>query len=218
VVRRRILVVLSTVVSIILLLAPSASAYEFTNGAYNNSSIGDGVLGVCFENNSPVYTHRAILLSGLQQWGTAKNITLNSNGRCDNDGSNVEVLWESGGLACWQALAWVPLRSVTYSSIPVNFNPNCGEGAFWWGGTNPVPNDKVDAYSSAFHEMGHAYGLHHEDDLAGQQLMESSTPCIITTHGRVTAMSDDDADGIRLRYQGLGDTGTTFNSSLSCIP
>lgn len=201
--------------------APSLrSQYAFHASAFNNSSIGDGVLGVCFENNSPVYTRRAILLSGLQQWGAAKNITLNSNGRCDNDGSNVLVQWDAGDCSgSVITLAWVVPGSYTnvYSNAWLFYNSNCGSGLYWWGGTNPVPSGQFDAYSLAIHEMGHAYGVAHTPvDELGEQIMESNVPCISDSN-RYTSLSQDDADGIRARYPGLGDTAATFGVSVGCI-
>jgi Matrixin len=206
-------------VAFILGTAAATAGYVFHVWGYNNWSIGDGVLGVCFENNSPVYTHRSILMSGLRQWGLAKNITLESNGRCDNDFSNVLVGWEGGD--CTEpviTLAWTVPGNPTglYSEAWINYNANCGPGKFWWGGTNPVPHGQFDAYSLATHEMGHAYGIAHTQGAAGEQIMEPSAACISNSN-RFTSLSADDAEAIRWKYGGLGNTGAVFGLNAPCI-
>lgn len=188
-------------------------------GAYNNASIADGELFACFHNNTPVYTHRAILMSGLRKWGDAIVVDVESNGRCDMDGSNVEVWWDGQPFDndCAWGYAGVPIPSSTYSTTQVYFNASCGAGAFWWGGTNPVPNGQIDAYSTAIHEMGHAYGLNHTEwFIFGLQVLEESTSCILDSK-RLTSLSADDAAGIRARYPGLLSTGNAFNGSAGCI-
>lgn len=217
---RKLVWAVTVALSAIFGIVASAAGYALLGGAYNNASIGDGVLGVCFANNTPVYTHRAILMSGLRQWGTAKNITLSSNGRCDNDGSNLQVGWAAGDCTGPTiVLAWVVPGSYTnvYSTAWLNYNANCGSNFYWWGGTNPVPSGQFDAYSIATHEMGHAYGVAHTPIAeAGEQVMEPDAPCIANSN-RYTSLSDDDADAIRARYPGLVDTAAAFNLSAGCI-
>jgi hypothetical protein len=184
----------------------TATAWSHIGSAYNNASIADGELFACFQNNTPVYTHRGILMSGLRKWGDAIIIQIESLGRCDNDGSNVQV-WYSGqpfGNSCgstWSG-SFVPQQG-TYSQIDIYFNASCGAGKFWWGGTNPVPNGQIDAYSTIMHEMGHAYGLDESQFfILTEQVMEANSGCVNGSK-RFANLSSDDADGLRQRYLGL---------------
>lgn len=159
-------------------------------------------------------------MSGLRKWGDAKNIRLDSLGRCDNDRSNVLVGWHPMGCSGYTiplALTVPGSTTTVYSQATIYYNSDCGQNRYWWGGTLPVPSGQFDAYSLATHEMGHAYGIAHTPSgVAGQQIMEADIPCIAASN-RYTSLSQDDADAIRARYTGVSNVPASFPMGVGCI-
>lgn len=196
-------------------------AYTTLNSSFNNSSIGDGVLGVCFENNTPVYTNRSIIMSGIQQWTQAIHLQFVSNGRCDGDGSNIHVRWDNHSGGCGgpgEVNGWVDPMPQLYSSVAIHFNSDCAQfGSDFmhdWGGSLPVSDTKADAYTLATHEAGHALGIGHSEECNAQGCWGTTTTQNVMDwdagNGTRWLMSQDDANAIRFKYPGLGSTGLSF--------
>lgn len=238
---KRIGIALMLALTLVVGQTSSVAAYGYTGGFFYNSAIadsdGNGIadLHVCFTANTPVFTNRATIMEGLREWGVGGNVAGNADGgvhkveliskgqNCDPNIVNVYVLWgdilgqPAGCEAGVNYIAATGNPGTGYFGIGIVFNQHC----LWhWGLGTPVPNGFYDAFSTATHEMGHAYGLGHTGSdwlpYDGNLMNESFTDTCGRPNGVRAGISNNDAAGVRARYGGIPDTNVGFPQPSQC--
>lgn len=216
----------ATGASLVLILATATPADAYTHwGWFNTSAIdsnrdGQADLSVCYGTSSlsPVYTNRSALAEEFTRWHPGAQLgAWTSNGLCNNDGSNVQVLAADLG-NCEVGELSVPgetddLGNTGYSQISFWFNSRCYDD-FDWQDDDGIADNKFSATATGLHEMGHALGLNHSGNDAVVMFDIGPVHCPLQGHDWTLAF--DDADGYRDRYPGLTDSSTGYNAAAGC--
>lgn len=208
---------------LLLLIASPVAAYVLW-GWYNTSAIdtdGNGVadLSVCYGVTSSdlVYINRGDVDQEVEQWHTASVGSFSSNGICNNDGSNIVMVYADFG-QCEPGIDSVlgatnNPGNVGYNSRTIWFNSQCLDD-FDWYDADGIDANKYSALATALHEVGHALGLHHSGD--PNAVMYDVGPIHCNPTGQDWRLARDDANGYRDRYPGIGNTATSFPLDAVC--
>lgn len=197
--------------------------YLLHNAWFNTSAIdtnGDGRfdLSVCYglSTTDPIYVNRSALSLGIAQWADASLGAFSSNGICNGDGSNIQVVWKANTICVSGSnmlFGSTQAKSGGYSTIEIYFNTKCqDDGIYDWGGT--ISAGKRSAVSTLLHEVGHALGIRHSD--VNTAAMHDLGPDHCSTFGQRYSLSRDDAEGFRDRYPGIADTAIVFPNIAGC--
>lgn len=197
--------------------------YDLDSSWFNTSAIdtnGDGRfdLSVCYglSSTDPINVNRSALAVGIAEWADASPGSFSSNNICDNDGSNIQVLWQSNTICVSgdnMKFGETETKSGGYNTIKIWFNTKCrDQGIYDWSGT--ISSGKRSAVSTMLHEMGHALGLDHSLDY--RAAMHELGPDHCSPFGQRYSLARDDAEGFRERYPGIIDTAIYFDVLAGC--
>jgi hypothetical protein len=220
---RRLTLASLITIAVVAFTAGPAFGYNLANRWFNTSAIdtnGDGRfdLSVCYglSATDPIYVNRSALAIGIAQWADASPGAFTSNGICNSDGSNIEVLWKDNTICVSgsnMVFGSTEPKTGGYSTIKVFFNAKCErDGIFDWGGT--ISAGKHSAVSTLLHEVGHALGISHSD--VNTAAMDDLGPDNCATFGQRYSLSRDDAEAFRDRYPGIIDTAIVFQNFAGC--
>lgn len=195
-------------------------AYELAPSArFSSSAISDGTLSVCYGTSTSqwLYVYRANLADYLKRtWGTLGygNLTFTSNGVCNDDGSNIEIVWNYS----WHCnvgqgsitLGQVQTHLWEWDSLTVQMNGACSSAGRWdwssnWpqgGGGNTTSGGQYSIQQWVAHEVGHTLGINHSSDT--RAIMNSGPDGNCHGQGTSQGLDRDDTDGLRDEYDGKG--------------
>ncbi len=193
----------------------------YNTGAIDTDRNRQADLTVCFGVNlgDLVYVNRGDVEQEIEQWHQASQGNFSSLGICNNDGSNVQMLYADFG-TCEPGQSSVlgatnNPGNVGYNARTIWFNSQCLDDFDWYDADGIDPG-KYSALATALHEVGHALGLHHSGD--PNAVMYNVGPVHCASTGVDWRLAFDDADGYRDRYPGLNDTSTGFPADAVCDP
>lgn len=220
--RRLLSASLVAIVAIAFTAGPTFAYRYFSDRYFNTSAIdtnGDHKfdLSVCYGTSStdPIYVNRSSLATGIAQWADASPGAFSSNGICNNDGSNIQVLWSNRGPCANGSYVAGETENKTsgYNQITVWFNTTCRTNNMYdWAGT--ISAGKISAVSTLVHEVGHALRIAHSDKNGA--LMYSTGPIHCALLGQRWSLTQDDAQAFRAAYPGLIDTAILFPTNSPC--
>jgi hypothetical protein len=191
----------------------------FLSSAIDTDGNRQADLTVCFDvtRGGPLFLNRGEVAQELGQWHQASVGAFASNGVCDNDGSNIQLIWDDRGYCEPNTGVYATtedLGDIGYTSLRIWFNTQCIDDFDWIDGDG-IAAGKVSALAVALHEVGHALGLDHSQ--IANAVMNISGPDNCSVVGNDLLLAKDDADGYRVRYPAITDTGAGFPSSAGCV-
>jgi hypothetical protein len=192
----------------------------FSTAAIDTDLNGQADLSVCYDSTGggTLHINRAQVEEEIDQWHTAAVGWFSSNGVCNADGSNIEMLWLNLGFCEPGNGSYARTEdkgNAGYTSIRIWFNTQCIDD-FDWYDTDGIDTGYVSALAVALHEMGHAIGMNHSS--VANAVLNAGGPDNCSIVGNDLTLAYDDADGYRDRYAGIADTSTFFPPSAGCIP
>lgn len=230
---RAIFVALCT--SLVLVFSTASPTLADPHGHWlNNSMIDDDGdarydLTICFGlNGQALHTNRGDIANFLY-WqvsryvvgdgnvaGAAYDRGFKSNGACDNDGSEVQIVMKNLGacgnpaIAATQELDGDVPAPIGHNILVIALNSNC---AFDWNG--PVGGvNGWSANSVVLHEFGHVWGFGHAGTPANA-LMDEGGPDNCNLNGNQYTFAADDVMELRAKYGGIADTANGVQ--VSCL-
>lgn len=192
----------------------------YYTSAIDTNSDGAADLSVCYgtSTSAALYVNRSDVDQEIEQWHGASFGAFSSNGLCDGDGSNIEMLMRSDLGSCGPVTGGVFGATENkgnngYSQKKVWFNTNCLPH-FDWYDADGIDGGKISALAVALHEAGHALGMDHSGD--PDAVMHTTGPTDCSPVGNDWLLADDDAEAYRTRYLGINDTATVFPEDPAC--
>jgi hypothetical protein len=191
----------------------------YPQGRFSDWVIKDNTITVCYgtAQDDGIYVNRSRIAEELEltwgsfmRFGSGGPIQFLSNGQCDNDGSNVKIIWNRSFLNCtglapnWYGKA-DPKNWEFYDQITIQLNAYCNiSGKMDWTLSDGINSNQFSARRLIAHEFGHALGLNHGNPEA---LMADGNDDTCAWFGRHKRDWTDDYRGMYDEY----DTVAGFN-------
>ena len=203
--------------------AADADRWWLNNSAIDDDGDGRYDLTICFGTaGQNLYVNRGVIANFLYGQvsryvvgdtnvaGATYDRGFKSNGACDNDGSEVQIVMRNlGGGSCSPVARTQELDGTSppdptgHSILVIALNSNC---AFDWDGPG-VTNWSVN--STVLHEFGHVWGFGHLNT-PPEALMDEGGPDNCPINGNQPTFAQDDVNELRARYGGIADTSNAL--------